>query len=107
MESVKGDTKQDIKSFKDFYPYYLSNHRNQTNCRLHVVSTTVMVTLALLSVFFGPHLLLIGFFFGMCCAWTGHFIFEKNKPSSWEYPYYGIIGDLKLWYQTITGERPF
>ncbi len=29
-------------------------------------------------------------------AWIGHFFFEKNKPATFEYPFYSLLGDLVL-----------
>ena len=41
-------TRTDFKTFQDFYPFYLNEHSNRTNRRLHVIGST----LALLVMFY-------------------------------------------------------
>lgn len=48
-------------------------------------------------------MMLIGYGF----AWVGHFVYEQNRPATFIYPAYSLIGDFKLWYETVTGARPF
>ena len=40
-------------------------------------------------------------------AWVGHFFFEKNKPATFTYPAWSLMGDFKMFGETITGKRPF
>ncbi len=47
--------------------------------------------------------LLIGYGF----AWVGHYVFEKNKPATFKYPWLSFQGDLRLFKETITGARAF
>lgn len=51
----------------------------------------------------GIQVLLVGYGF----AWVGHFYFEHNKPATFIYPTYSLMGDLKLWYQIATQELSF
>ena len=30
-------------------------------------------------------------------AWVGHFFFENNRPATFVYPTYSLLGDVKLW----------
>jgi hypothetical protein len=39
-------------------------------------------------------------------AWVGHFFFEKNKPATFIYPSYSLLGDFRMWFETITGKMP-
>jgi hypothetical protein len=41
---------------------------------------------------------LIGYGF----AWVGHFFFEKNKPATFEYPFYSLMGDFVMFWQILT-----
>lgn len=36
------------------------------------------------------------------CAWIGHFFLENNRPATFIYPTYSLMGDLKLWYDVTT-----
>ncbi|MCH7696832.1 MAG: DUF962 domain-containing protein [Proteobacteria bacterium] len=86
--------KRQFASFKDFYPFYLNEHRNRVCRRLHVVGLFLVLVL-LLYIFLSRHWLLILLVpvVGYGFAWTGHFFFEKNKPATFVHPLYSFIGD--------------
>eukprot|EP00761_Pharyngomonas_kirbyi_P010502 gb/GECH01010522.1/.p1 GENE.gb/GECH01010522.1/~~gb/GECH01010522.1/.p1 ORF type:complete len:116 (+),score=8.50 gb/GECH01010522.1/:1-348(+) len=99
---------QGFSSFQEFYPYYLGEHSNQICRRLHVIGTTgVMLMLTLLIITQNPYIFPFVPFCGYSFAWVGHFFFEQNKPATFKHPIYSLIGDFKLWYETITGKRAF
>jgi len=92
-----------FNSFADFYPYYLTEHKNKISKRLHVIGTSSIVLLCLFSFITKNWSLLwllpvIGYGF----AWLGHFIFEKNRPATFRHPLYSLMGDFKMWWQVIT-----
>ncbi|MGZ3742506.1 MAG: SDR family NAD(P)-dependent oxidoreductase [Pseudobdellovibrionaceae bacterium] len=95
-----------IKSFRQFWPFYVSQHKNPINRNLHVGGTLLGVSLAIFLFLTGkwflgiPLSLLIGY----GCAWIGHFYFEKNRPATFQFPFYSLIGDFKLTYYLLTGK---
>jgi hypothetical protein len=97
-----------ISSFAEFYPFYLSEHRNRNCRRLHFVgSTLVLVCLVLLLATGRPVWLLVGLLCGYGFAWIGHFGFEKNKPASFKRPLYSFFGDWVMYRDIWTGRIPF
>ena len=36
---------------------------------------------------------------GYSFAWVGHFFFENNKPATFTYPIFSLIGDYRMWYE--------
>lgn len=40
-------------------------------------------------------------------AWVGHFMFEHNKPATFIYPIYSLMGDFRLWYDIVSQKIPF
>ncbi len=42
--------------------------------------------------------------FGYGFAWFGHFYFEKNKPATFKYPLYSLMGDWAMFRDVIVGK---
>ena len=40
-------------------------------------------------------------------AWMGHFFFEKNRPATFKYPLWSLMGDFRLFFETVSGKRKF
>ena len=95
-------------NFNDFYAYYLTQHRNRTSRRLHVIGTGCVIALllgALLTL--NPWLLLLAPLVGYGFAWTGHFAFEKNKPATFGHPVWSLRSDFVMFGQVVSGRLPF
>jgi len=125
-----------------FFPFYLTEHSELTNRRLHVVGTSVAITMMIFNPLIGmgllgggcigyllceplsglPHgifefLSMIAYFLsfahlndvlsisfatlvcGYAFAWVGHFVYQKNRPATFIYPTYSLMGDFKMWSQ--------
>lgn len=94
---------QKFKTFKDFYPYYLSEHLNKTNRILHFIGTSLLVLIILIAILTSQYKLIwICPLFGYGFAWSGHFIFEKNRPATFKQPLYSLWGDFVMWWQLLT-----
>jgi hypothetical protein len=92
-------------SFEEFWPYYVSQHRNKMCRRLHFAGTTIALGCVAVSPWYPPAALAAPVA-GYGLAWIGHFVFEKNKPASWLGPrefLWSLRGDLRMWMQTIQG----
>jgi hypothetical protein len=97
-----------FKTFADFYPFYIDEHRNSVSRRLHFVGTSIAVALlATALVALTWWLVLAALIQGYAFAWVGHFFFEHNKPATFKYPGYSLMGDWRLWWEILTGKRPF
>ena len=40
---------------------------------------------------------------GYAFAWVGHFFFQKNKPASFIYPTFSLMGDFKMFSEILLG----
>ena len=40
-------------------------------------------------------------------AWVGHFFFEKNRPATFQYPLWSLMGDWRMFWETVSGKRRF
>lgn len=94
--------------FATFFPFYLGEHRHPVCRILHFVGTSLSLA-CLLQVFLMSSMwwFLAAVCVGYLCAWAGHFIFEKNKPTSFKQPVYSFIADWVMWFQLLTGKIPF
>lgn len=95
-------------SFKAFYPFYLSQHQNTTCRRLHFIgSTLIIIMLGYIGINSAWLLLLTLPLLGYGFAWFGHFFFEKNKPATFTYPWYSLLGDWVMYKDILTGKIKF
>jgi len=95
-------------SFAEFYPFYLSEHANQTCRRLHFVGTSLgLACLVIALVTLNAWWLLVGVLVGYAFAWVGHFVFEKNRPATFTYPLWSFMGDWVMWSEILRGRIRF
>jgi len=95
-------------TFAEFYPFYLSEHRNRTCRRLHFAGSTLVVgCLVAWSVGGNPWWLAAAPVAGYGFAWIGHFVFEQNRPATFTYPFYSFIGDWAMFRDILLGRIPF
>ncbi len=93
------------KSFKDFYPFYLSEHKNLICRRLHFTGTLLVILTAVYIVLTDEWLLIILLpVLGYGFAWIGHFIFEKNRPATFKHPLYSLTGDFVMFKDILIGK---
>lgn len=99
---------REYKSFKEFYPYYLSEHQNVTSRRLHIVGSSLVIIL-LISILLSQawQLLILLPICGYAFAWVGHFFFEKNKPATFTYPCWSLFSDFVMLKDVLTGKIPW
>jgi hypothetical protein len=91
-------------NLSDFYKFYLSEHENIINRRLHFFGTLgglILFIFLFLSKKF--QLAPIAILFGYGPAWVGHFFYEKNKPASFKHPIYSFICDWIMVKDIILG----
>ena len=94
--------------FAAFYPVYLSEHADRTSRRLHFVgSSLALACLAVCVATLEPFWLVGALVCGYGFAWVGHFFFEHNRPATFRQPLYSLMGDWKMYWQTLIGRIPF
>jgi hypothetical protein len=94
-----------IKTFKEFWPYYMSEHRKPGTRRVHFVGTTIaFIFLVVYFVTFNIWYIPIGFVSVYGPAFLSHFLIEKNRPATFKYPFFSVGGDLKMWFLILIGK---
>jgi len=98
-------SKPKFNSFKEFYPFYLSQHSKSSTKILHVIGSLGVISMLFYSFYTSNfkilcYLPLCGYGF----AWIGHFFFEKNKPATFEFPLYSFVGDWVMLKDILIGK---
>ena len=102
-------TERRYATFAEFWPFYLREHSRRGTRLLHYIGTTLVVLLGVTALATRELLLLLalplpGYFF----AWIAHFGHEKNRPATFTYPIFSLIGDFHMyglmWLARMDGE---
>lgn len=97
-----------FNSFAEFYPYYLEEHRHPTCRRLHYVGSLLVLVVLGYALISGQWLWLLALpVIGYGFAWIGHFAFERNRPATFQYPLYSLMGDWVMLKDMLTGRIRF
>ncbi len=96
---------QRFSTFREFYPFYLDEHSDRVCRRLHFIGTTLVLAVVLWALWSRqPGWLLLAPVVGYGFAWVGHFAFEKNRPATFTYPLYSLMGDWVMWKDVLVGK---
>jgi len=94
-------------SLSEFYPYYLSEHRNPICRGLHYTGSLLTIFLLLYALVTQQYYYFVLLpFIGYGFAWVGHFVFEHNKPATFQYPGYSFVCDWIMLKDFLTGQLP-
>jgi hypothetical protein len=94
----------EMRSFDDFWPFYVREHAHPMNRRLHFAGTTLaMASLAAGLVTRRRAFFLAAPVLGYGFAWVGHFLVEGNKPATFQHPLWSLQGDLVMWWKMLAG----
>jgi hypothetical protein len=93
-----------LSSYEDFWPYYVSQHRNPTCRALHWVGTALVIAcLGAAVLLLSTVWLLASPVAGYGFAWVGHFLFERNRPATFTYPLWSLRGDFRMFRFMLLG----
>ncbi|HTT85543.1 MAG TPA: DUF962 domain-containing protein [Rhizomicrobium sp.] len=93
-----------IRSYRDFWPYYLREHAKPGTRGIHYFGTglatlALLVALATRRWWLIPAALLAGY----GPAWIGHFFIEKNRPATFKYPLWSLVSDYRMAFTWASG----
>ena len=94
-----------FRNFREFWPYYVGEHSKRGTRALHFVGTTLLWCFLFLAFREGSVVwLAYGVIAGYGFAWMGHFMIEKNRPATFRYPFFSLLGDFKMYGLILTGK---
>src|SRR4051812_30741294 len=96
--------KPEMKTFEDFWPYYVKAHSSKNKRRLHFAGTSAAMGLVAASVITRRWwLAALAPVVGYGCAWIGHFFVEGNTPATFGHPLWSLQADFVMWKKTLEG----
>jgi len=94
-----------FESFSEFFPYYLAEHSLPICRALHYIGTTLATLTVIYALYSQTWWMLILFpVIGYGFAWVGHYGFEKNRPATFDYAWWSLMGDYKMYSLWATGK---
>lgn len=88
----------------EFWPYYVSQHANPLNRKLHFWGTHNLLFWLALSVWRRDFKLAVfAVVSSYAFAWIGHFFIEQNRPATLDYPVLSALGELQMYLMTWQG----
>lgn len=91
-------------SFREFYPFYLGEHSDRHCRRLHFLGSWLVIAFIFIAIATRNAWWLVGApLSGYGCAWVGHFVYEHNKPATFKYPLYSLMGDWRMFVDVLRG----
>lgn len=97
-------TKKQIETYDEFWDFYVREHSEPLTRLLHFAGTSLALVMLFWFIrsgnwYYFPLCLVVGYGF----AWTSHFFIEKNKPATFQYPFWSFISDYKMMFFMLTG----
>lgn len=92
------------RSFAEFWPYYVSAHRDPRTRLIHVTGTLAGWMLLVLAVLLHrPRLVFAAVAVPYTLAWFSHFYLEHNRPATFDHPFWSFLADQKMLALTLVG----
>lgn len=94
---------QRIRSFAEFWPFYVREHSKARTRLLHAIGSVLAIVAVALGLTVNPWFFLGALIIGYSCAWFAHFFVERNKPATFQYPVYSLAADFRMLFLMMAG----
>ena len=92
-----------IRSFAEFWPYYVRAHSRPRTRVLHAVGSVSAIGMIVLAFAVDLWFLLAAPVIGYSFAWYAHFFVEGNKPATFGHPFYSLAADYRMVFLMMAG----
>jgi hypothetical protein len=93
-----------FQTFDEFWPHFVRAHENKATRTLHFAGTTGAIACITGGIVLRkPWLFALAAAVGYGPAWAAHFFIEKNRPATFDYPFWSLKAGLLMWSMILTG----
>ncbi len=96
---------KEFKTFKEFYPFYIGEHQLPITKLFHFFGSLFVLLALIAGVLYSPWFFLVAPVVGYGPAWVSHFFIEKNRPATFKYPLYSLMGDWVMFWEILKGKH--
>ena len=93
----------EIRTFADFWPYYVRAHARTRTRILHATGSVLAIVAIGLAFTVSLWFLLAAPVIGYAFAWYAHFFVEHNKPATFGHPFYSLVADYRMLFLMMAG----
>ena len=102
-ENLRHLAAQQIRSFSEFWPYYVRQHSRPQTRLLHAIGSVLAVVLFGVAFAVNLWILIAVPLVGYAFAWYAHFFVEHNKPATFGHPFYSLAADYRMLFLMMAG----
>ena len=102
-ENRRTSEASNIRSFQQFWPYYVRQHSKPRTRLLHAAGSVLAVVVFGAAFALNMWLLLAVPVVGYAFAWYAHFFVEHNKPATFGHPFYSLAADYRMLFLMMAG----
>ncbi len=93
----------EIRSFADFWPFYVRAHSRPLTRTLHAIGSILALACVAAGIAMNAWLFALAPLLGYGFAWYAHFFVEGNRPATFGHPFYSLAADYVMLFLTLTG----
>lgn len=94
-----------LQSFAEFWDFYVLEHSDKRTRFFHLCGTLTGAMILICLIAFGYwYLFPLALVPSYGLAWYSHFFIEHNKPATFKYPLWSLIGDYKMVWMMLRGK---
>ena len=95
------------ETFDSFYKgYFLTGHKHKYTKLFHFVAIGGAILLGVQFLFtFQIVYLIAAVLFGYSISVVSHYLFEKNHPATYSYPFYSFLAAFRMFFETLIGRH--